>query len=110
MVAVWPRPFGSVLAGPEHEPLVIGVTLILANVKRTIVDSTSRLEESDTSPVYCREGSEPEGVDPERVVIIRRTYVDPPEREAEQLPEMAAEEAVPSKFDQPLNYPILGIV
>jgi hypothetical protein len=44
MVAVWPRPFGSVLAGPEHEPLVIGVTLILANVKRTIADSTSRLE------------------------------------------------------------------
>lgn len=28
-------------------------------------------------PVYCREGNEPEGIDPERLVIIKRQYVAP---------------------------------
>ena len=41
-----------------------------------------------SGPVYLREGSEvPAGVDPDRVIYIRRVLIDPPEQSAEELPE-----------------------
>ena len=87
---------------------------------RNIAQRLDRLEwlanallASDTSPVYCRQ--ECEGVDPERLVIIRRTYIDPPERGEQQLPEVPAvqSESEPERekgFDRPLVYPNLGIL
>ena len=46
----------------------------------------------DTSPLYLREGQTiAEGIDPARVIFIKRVLIDPPEREAEQLPEMELE-------------------
>ena len=87
---------------------------------RNIAQRLDRLERlasallaSDTSPVYAR--GEVEDVDPERLVIIRRTYIDPPERGEEQLPEMptvqSQSEPEPVKgFDRPLVYPNLSIV
>ena len=66
-------------------------------------------------PVYLREGSAiPDEVAPERVVTIKRVYVDPPERPQEHLPEIvepstAIERASPS-FSCPLANPVLGIV
>jgi hypothetical protein len=32
-------------------------------------------------PVYCRDGSEREAVDPDRSVIIRSVFIDPPAQE-----------------------------
>jgi hypothetical protein len=69
----------------------------------------------DTSPLYLREGQEiAEGIDPARVIYIKRVLIDPPEREQEDLPGLAAEsefERQPIKnFDQPLRLPNLGIV
>jgi hypothetical protein len=71
--------------------------------------------QTDTSPLYFREGQEiAEGIDPARVIYIKRVLIDPPEREQEDLPELAAEPEVerqPIKnFDQPLRMPNLGIV
>jgi hypothetical protein len=62
-----------------------------------------------------REGvSIPEDIDPTRVIFIKRVLIDPPEREQEELPEIAAEPEVERKpirnFDQPLRYPNLPIV
>jgi hypothetical protein len=87
---------------------------------RNIAHRLDRLERlasvllaSDTSPVYCREGEEPEDVAPERLVIIKRVLIDPPEREEEQLPEMQVEpeaERKPRNFDRPLPTPNLGVI
>lgn len=42
---------------------------------------------ADTSPFYLREGEAiPEGVAPERVVFIKRVFIDPSEQPAENLP------------------------
>jgi hypothetical protein len=66
-------------------------------------------------PVYLREGTAvPEGVGPERVVYVKRVFLDPAEQPAEQLPEIvepspAIERASPS-FSRPLANPPLGIV
>jgi hypothetical protein len=54
----------------------------------------------------------PDGVDPERVIIVVRTYVDPPVREDEELPVQQAEHSVESQHEQrrqPLEYPNLGL-
>jgi hypothetical protein len=75
---------------------------------RNIAQRLDRLERlasallaRDTSPVYAR--GEVEGVDPERLVIIRRTYIDPPERGEEQLLEM------PPVQSQPEPEPVKGL-
>lgn len=55
-------------------------------------------------PVYLREGAEvPQDVDPDRVITIKRIYLDPPEQPAEKLPEIvesspAIERAAPPSF------------
>jgi hypothetical protein len=69
----------------------------------------------DTSPLYFREGASiPEEIARERVIFIKRAPIDPPEREQEELPEMAAEPEEERKplrnFDQPIRYPNLGIL
>ena len=44
--------------------------------------------QASTHPLYFREGdSIPDELDPDRVIFIKRVYVDPPEREEELLPE-----------------------
>ena len=74
------------------------------------------LLETDQSPVYLREGAEiPDGVAPERVVTIKRVFIDPPEQPQEQLPEVvepspAIERSSPPSFNRPLANPVLGIV
>jgi hypothetical protein len=68
---------------------------------------------ADTSPVYVREGEAvPEGVEPERVVFIVRTFIEPPMREEEALPTVEKlEEDRPATVQQrqPLFYPDLGL-
>jgi hypothetical protein len=65
-------------------------------------------------PVYLREGETiPEGVAPERVVYIKRVFIDPPEQPIEELPEITEPSPAinrPSSFNRPLVYPPLGIV
>jgi hypothetical protein len=69
----------------------------------------------DTSPLFLRDGAPiPDGIDPSRIVFIKRVLIDPPERDEEQLPEMAVEtesepEAVKG-FNRPLGFPNLGRV
>ena len=42
---------------------------------------------ASTAPLYLRDGDPvPEGVDPERVVWIKRTFVEPPARVEDELP------------------------
>jgi hypothetical protein len=67
------------------------------------------------APEYFREGASiPEEIARERVIFIKRAPIDPPEREQEELPEMAAEPEEERKplrnFDQPIRYPNLGIL
>jgi hypothetical protein len=69
----------------------------------------------DTSPLYLREGQTvAEGVDPERVIYIKREYIDPPDRGEEELPQVAAAELSPASeppgFGRPIHRPELGIV
>jgi hypothetical protein len=69
----------------------------------------------DTHPLYFREGQTiPEVVDPARVIYIKRVLIDPPEREPEDLPELAAEpelERMPIRnFSDPIRLPNLGVV
>jgi hypothetical protein len=71
--------------------------------------------QSDTSPLYFREGhSVPEEIDPSRVIFINRRLIDPPEREQEELPEMQVEPEIEHKpkrnFDRPIQMPNLGIL
>jgi hypothetical protein len=63
--------------------------------------------------VYCREA--PEGVPPERVILVKRVFIDPPVQPQEQLPEVvepspAIERASPPPFNRPLAEPELGVV
>jgi hypothetical protein len=70
----------------------------------------------DTSPLYLRDGDQmiPEGIDPERVVWIKRTFIDPPERADgdDELPvaepQTASRESPPTRRE-PIEYPDLGI-
>jgi hypothetical protein len=67
----------------------------------------------NSAPVYCRDGTEgPDGIDPERLVVIRRVFVDPPPHEDVEIP--AAPASVPEApikgFDGQLTYPKLGLV
>jgi hypothetical protein len=69
----------------------------------------------DTSPLYFREGASiPEEIARERMIFIKRVLIDPPQREQEELPEMAAEPELerrpPRNFDQPIHMPELGIL
>jgi hypothetical protein len=41
----------------------------------------------DTAPLYLRDGQPvPEGIAPERVIFVVRTFVEPPERADDELP------------------------
>jgi hypothetical protein len=68
------------------------------------------LTAADTAPLYLREGEAiPEGVALERVVTIKRVFIDPPDLPAEELPETtepspAIERPSPS-FKRPLATP-----
>ena len=68
---------------------------------------------ASTAPLYLRDGDPvPEGVDPERVVWIKRTFVDPPERAEEELsaPTQEVEPAVErAARREPIFYPEPGI-
>jgi hypothetical protein len=89
---------------------------------RNIAQRLDRLERlasallaSDTSPVYLKaEDPIPEGLDPARVIFIKRVLIDPPEREQEELPEMAVEPEVERKpirnFSDSLPLPNLGVL
>ena len=67
-------------------------------------------------PLFLREGdSIPDGIDPARIIWIKRVYVDPPERAEEALPETQPAEDVfgadtrrPKRFNRPLEHPNLG--
>jgi hypothetical protein len=90
-------------------PMASNFTKRLDRLERLIRERTL----ADTSPHYLRGGEPvPNGVDPERVVFIVAAFVEPPEREEEQLPEMRVQsEPEPERvrgFDGPLNYPVLG--
>ena len=68
----------------------------------------------DTHPLYFRDGQPiPEVIDPGRVIYITRVLIEPPEREEEQLPEMATEAEVERKplrnFCDPMQLPKLAI-
>jgi hypothetical protein len=64
----------------------------------------------NSAPVYCRE--EREDVDPERLVIVKRVYVDPPERGEMEIPIIVSEpDTVKAKgFYPPLEYSAPGVV
>jgi hypothetical protein len=66
-----------------------------------------------TAPLYLRDGDQPPGdIDPERIIWIRRVYVDEPDREEEKplVQERApAPAADPSPRWMPLDYPDLGL-
>ena len=52
----------------------------------------------DTSPLYLRDGQTiADGIDPARVIFIKRVLIEPPEREQEELPELQAEPEVERK-------------
>ena len=64
----------------------------------------------DTSPLYLRDGQTiADGIDPARVIFIKRVLIEPPEREQEELPELAAEPEAegkpPRNFDQSIRMP-----
>ncbi|MGI8853699.1 MAG: hypothetical protein ACR2GC_10530 [Methyloceanibacter sp.] len=70
---------------------------------------------ASTSPLYLRDGEPvPEGVDPDRVIFVKRVLIDPPEREPEELPEIQADAppqvTAPKNFNRLLPMPELGIV
>jgi hypothetical protein len=89
---------------------------------RNIAQRLDRLERlasallaSDTSPVYLKADEPiPEGLDPARVIFIKRVLIDPPEREREELPELQSEPEVerkpPRNFSDPLRLPNLGVL
>jgi hypothetical protein len=69
---------------------------------------------ANTTPVYLRAGADvPEGIAPERIVFVTRTFVDPPERPQEPalvIPEARSEVNGHDRAPQKLNYPSLGPV
>jgi UDP-glucose 6-dehydrogenase len=75
----------------------------------------AELLNTNQGPIYLREGQAiPDGIAPERVVTIKRVFLDPPEHAAEELPATiesspAIERPSPS-FTRPLATPPLGIV
>jgi hypothetical protein len=66
-----------------------------------------------TTPLYLRDGDPiTEDVDPGRVIYIKRTYVDAPQREEEKLPvavEQPSPVADPAPRQERLEYPNLGL-
>ena len=64
----------------------------------------------DTSPLFLRDGTSiPDGIDPSRIVFIKRVLIDPPEREDVVIPDMMPVEAEsdpePKKgFDRRMEY------
>jgi hypothetical protein len=70
----------------------------------------------NAGPLYLRDGEPiPDGVDAERVVFIKRVFVEPPERDEEPLPatqELSSISAETQRRDERrlLEYPNLGIV
>jgi hypothetical protein len=85
----------------------------LDRLERLIRERTA----ASTLPLYLREGSPiPQGVDPERITFIARTFIDPPEREEEELPKVerqalpASEKRERTEERCRLEYPNLGIV
>jgi hypothetical protein len=70
----------------------------------------------DTSPVYLRPDEPiPEDVDSQRVIFLKRVFVDPPERDEGDLPRVeslqspAIERAVP-RFSRKLELPPNGVL
>jgi hypothetical protein len=65
------------------------------------------------SPIYLRSGDVvPEGIAPERIVWIERTYVDAPERPEDELPAPTQETAPAGARQQRrerLEYPNFGL-
>jgi hypothetical protein len=75
----------------------------------------AELLNTNQGPIYLRDGEAiPDGIDPERVVTIKRMFLDPPDMPVEELPETtetspAIERPSPA-FTRPLANPPLGIV
>jgi hypothetical protein len=69
---------------------------------------------ADSSPIYLRPDEPiPEEVDPQRVIWVKRDYIDPPQRVEEELPKMDAPVSSPpiERFQRKFEYqPPLGIV
>jgi hypothetical protein len=92
--------------------MAANLTRRLDRIERQIRDLTA----ADTAPLYLREEEAiPEGVAPERVVTIKRVFVDPPDLPAEALPETtepspAIERPSLPSFKRPLTNPEIGIV
>jgi hypothetical protein len=62
----------------------------------------------DTHSLYFRDGQPiPEVIDPARVIYIKRTLIDPPEREEEQLPEVSEKIALLPESDKGFDRPIM---
>jgi hypothetical protein len=68
---------------------------------------------ASTSPLYLRDGDAiPDGIAPERIVWIKRTFVDPPERPEDELPAPTQETAPAVERQQRrerLEYPNFGL-
>jgi|SRR5689334_4434931 len=76
------------------------------SLAREVAELRKLVEErvGNTGPVYLRDGDAiPQKVDPERVVWIKRTFIDPPERPEEPLP---AQEAAPADEQSARREPI----
>jgi hypothetical protein len=43
---------------------------------------------TNLSPIYCSDSHQPEGVDSSRLVVIKRNYVEPAQREKEEGQEL----------------------
>jgi hypothetical protein len=92
--------------------MAANLTRRLDRIERQIRELTA----ADTAPLYLREEEAiPEGVAPERVVTIKRVFVDPPDMPAEELPETtepspAIERPSLPSLKRPLTNPPLGIV
>jgi hypothetical protein len=81
----------------------------LDRIERLIRERTA----ASTAPLYLRDGEPiPEGIDPERVIFVVRTFIEPPVREEEELPARELQAAQTSErpaVRQQLDYPDLGL-
>lgn len=91
--------------------MATNLTKRLDRLERLLRERTA----ASTAPLYLRDGDPvPDGVDPERVVWIKRVFIEPPERE-DELPapqEQRCESGRQSERQerrQALEYPRLGI-
>jgi hypothetical protein len=87
--------------------VVSNLTKRLDRLERLIRERTAAL----TAPLYLRDGEPiPEGIEPERVVFIVRTFVEPPERGEEALPVIEKPEERPARVErrEPISYPDYG--